>query len=100
MIIPIGKDADHVFAMGHRVRTDAGGVRELKRRCLESLMHLDDPPDEVVFRALWLQPVAHESGEHVAPGLTCKGCGSADPRHDCPGPFKQTQRVHGGKRQR
>jgi hypothetical protein len=68
MIIPIGKDSDHVFAMGHRVRTDSGGVRELKRRCLESLMHLDDPPDEVVFRALWLQPVASESGEHsVAP---------------------------------
>lgn len=72
MIIQIGRDETHVYAMGHRVLHEHGGVAELKRRCLENLAHLDDPPDTVEFERLWLKPVpAHESGLHeaVAPRL-------------------------------
>jgi hypothetical protein len=39
-----------VSAMGHRVPTGEGGVSELKRRCLETLSRLKDPPDRVWFR--------------------------------------------------
>jgi hypothetical protein len=72
VIIPIGRDEASVFAMGHRVDIDQGGVRELKRRCLAALAQLNDPPDEVRFETLWLAPTpapAHESGEHSLPGI-------------------------------
>jgi hypothetical protein len=39
--------------MGHRVALDAGGEAELKRRCLETLSHLNCPPDAVRFDRLW-----------------------------------------------
>ena len=66
MNIPIGRESGFVFAMGHRVHLEQGGVPELKRRCLEALCHLDNPPDSVVFQPLWLAPAASESGERPA----------------------------------
>lgn len=50
MIIPITEQAGHVSALGHRVPVDLGGVAELKRRCLETLCRLKDPPDRIWFR--------------------------------------------------
>lgn len=47
--IPILAQDGHVSALGHRVRLDDGGVAELKRRCLETLSRLKDPPDEIRF---------------------------------------------------
>ena len=67
MNIQIGRDETHVYAMGHRVPHEHGGVAELKRRCLENLAHLDDPPDSVEFERLWMKPAtARESGLHTA----------------------------------
>jgi hypothetical protein len=53
MIVSIEREAAHVAAMGHRVALDAGGEAELKRRCLETLSHLNCPPDAVRFDRLW-----------------------------------------------
>jgi hypothetical protein len=53
MIVTIEREAAHVAAMGHRVALDAGGEAELKRRCLETLSHLNCPPDAVRFDRLW-----------------------------------------------
>ena len=50
MIIPITERAGHLSAMGHRVPVDPAGAAELKRRCLETLSRLKDPPDRVWFR--------------------------------------------------
>jgi len=60
MIIEIGKHAGTVQAMGHAVSLAAGGEAELKRRCLETLSRLNDPPDEVRFRRPWAVPDAPE----------------------------------------
>lgn len=49
MMIQIRRDGGHVSAMGHRVAEAQGGERELKRRCLETISHYDQPPDEIVF---------------------------------------------------
>jgi hypothetical protein len=53
MIVTIERERDHVAAMGHRVALEQGGEAELKRRCLETLSHLDYPPDHVRFDRLW-----------------------------------------------
>ncbi len=50
MIIPITERAGHLSALGHRVPVDPAGAAELKRRCLETLSRLKDPPDRVWFR--------------------------------------------------
>lgn len=49
MNIEIHRDGRFVSAMGHRVKDQEGGLRELKRRCLETLTHYDCPPDEIRF---------------------------------------------------
>lgn len=49
MMIQIRRDGGLVSAMGHRVADAQGGERELKRRCLETISHYDQPPDEIVF---------------------------------------------------
>jgi hypothetical protein len=47
------RDQDGYFdAMGHRVAENHGGVNELKRRCLETLSRLNEPPDEIRFYLL------------------------------------------------
>lgn len=50
MIIAITERSGQLSAMGHRVPVEAGGIPELKRRCLETLSRLKDPPDRVWFR--------------------------------------------------
>jgi hypothetical protein len=52
--IEVRRDGRYVSAMGHRVADREGGLRELKRRCLETLSHYDCPPDEIRF--LLLEP--------------------------------------------
>jgi hypothetical protein len=47
--INIHREGSYVSAMGHRVSDVEGGVRELQRRCLETLSRLDLPPDEIRF---------------------------------------------------
>jgi hypothetical protein len=49
MTIEITEAAGHVSAMGHKVSLESGGHAELRRRCLEQLARLNEPPDEIRF---------------------------------------------------
>jgi hypothetical protein len=49
MTIEITEAAGHVSAMGHKVSLEAGGYAELRRRCLEQIARLNEPPEEVRF---------------------------------------------------
>jgi hypothetical protein len=49
MTIEITEQAGHVSAMGHKVSLEAGGYAELRRRCLEQIARLNEPPEEVRF---------------------------------------------------
>lgn len=50
VIIAIEERAGFLNAMGHRVPADPAGLSELKRRCLEGLSRLNDPPTRIWFR--------------------------------------------------
>jgi hypothetical protein len=76
MIIPITEQAGHVSALGHRVPTDPGGVPELKRRCLETLSRLKDPPDRVWFRL----PTDMADTPEAPPATPAPGLARAVPR--------------------
>lgn len=80
MIIPIAEQSGHVSAMGHRVPTDPGGVAELKRRCLETLSRLKDPPDRVWFRL----PTDMTETPEAPPATAAPGLARAVPRTDEP----------------
>jgi hypothetical protein len=49
MVIEITEQAGHVSALGHKVSLESGGHAELRRRCLEQLARLNEPPEEVRF---------------------------------------------------
>ncbi len=70
MIVSIEREAGHVAAMGHRVALEQGGEEELKRRCLETLSHLNYPPDHVRFDRLWEPAPAAESAPDPEPVQT------------------------------
>jgi len=50
MIVEVTEYAGHVSALGHKVSLEQGGHAELKRRCLETLCRLKEPPDEIRFQ--------------------------------------------------
>lgn len=69
MIIAIEERAGFLNAMGHRVPADPAGLSELKRRCLEGLSRLNDPPTRIWFRLPGDAPEPPLSALMPAPGL-------------------------------
>jgi len=67
--------------MGHRVSLLEGGVAELKRRCLETLCRLSDPPDRIWFR---LPNDAAENSDAPPPEAARPGPARALPREPAP----------------
>lgn len=94
MIIPITERAGHLSALGHRVPVDPAGAAELKRRCLETLSRLKDPPDRVWFRLPSDGTEAPEVEPPPAPGLA-----RALPRSPAPAAEPARQSASQGRQQ-
>ena len=48
-IVRVVREEGFVSAMGHRVALHLGGEPELRRRVLQTLSHLDSPPEQIRF---------------------------------------------------
>jgi hypothetical protein len=97
VIIAIEERAGHLNAMGHRVPVHPAGLAEIKRRCLEGLSRLNDPPMRIWFRLPGDATDAPEPPQSMPAALP--GPAKALPRESAPLPEPARASASQGQRQ-